>query len=93
MMGLFRFLLAEHVSEAELAHSVPIRNVAFRATHFGLSLEKVIFYRLLLLRLFEVRQCAFSQDEVSLVRVVLNRSAQDHVALLEVHDGGTLDEA
>ena len=96
-LGLGLLRLPEHVSEAELTNAVAVRDMAVRSAQLALGFEDIIALQilrsahhpdtgLLPLGLFEVAQVALSEDEVTLVRVVLDWPAQDHRALLELCD-------
>ena len=49
LLLLLWLLLAEHVRETKLAHSVAVRDIAFGATQLTLSFVEVVFDRFLLL--------------------------------------------
>jgi len=87
-------LLSKHISKSKLTHPVAIRNVWFRSTHLACCLIDIILNSLcLFLRFFKRRQSTFSEYKVSFVWVVLNRSSEDHVALLQRTDVRALDKA
>ena len=55
LLLLLGLLLAKHISETKLAHSVAVRDITFRATQLTLSFKEIIFDRfLLLLRLLKI---------------------------------------
>jgi hypothetical protein len=82
------FGLAEHISEAVLTHTMPVRNLTFSFAQVTRSFEEVILDHGLLILLgigmVELGKGTFSENEVTLVWVVFDWSSEDHVALLEL---------
>ena len=103
-LGLGVLRLPEHVGEAELTHAVAVRDVAVRPAQLTLRLEDIVAVQvlssthhsdacLLPVGLRKGAQVALGEHEVALVRVVLDRPAQHHRALLELRDVLAFDEA
>ena len=75
-------LLAKHISEPKLTYSISVRNVAVSSTDVALFFEQIIVIQIrlrLLCSFIKIAEGTFSQNKVSFVRIVLNRSSQNHL--------------